>query len=155
MTEKREDGQLDRRRCFVKGKIVGEELANLYKEMKLLETSQRWPSILSPEKKAELELGTLKDIERSVNQAFTGFPDGRPRCFSPSLMACWNPTVEAVRESMEKKDWGEAAEGIKSGMETCLSFGMLGVTVVSDIAELEYVLKKRLKGEPLPFEIEE
>lgn len=154
MAEKKGNDQIARRRCFVKGKIVGEELSKLYNEMKLLETSPRWPSLLSPEKKTELELESLEHIESNVNQAFTGFPDGLPRCFSPSLMACWSPTVETVRESIESKKWGEAAEGIKHGMEPCLGFGMLGVTVVSDIAELEYVLKKRLKGEPLPFEIE-
>jgi len=155
MAEIKESEEAARRRCFVKGKIVGEDLSKLHNEMRLLETSPRWPSIMSPEKKAEFELETLEGIERDVNQAFTGYPDGLPRCFSPRQMACWRPTVEAVRDSIESKDWGEAAKGIKFGMEECLVFGMLGVTIVSDIAELEYILKKRLKGEPLPFEREE
>ena len=141
-----------RRRCFITGKLVGEGLANLHREMRLLETSPRWPSILSPEAKAKFEADVLEDINRRANQAFTGFADGYPRCFSPKMMACWEPSVDAVRESIEREDWGEAAERIKFGMEECLGLGMLGVTVTTDIAELEYILRKRLKGERLAFE---
>jgi len=42
-------------------------------------------------------------VKGKMNQVFTGFPDSLLQCFSPSLMACWRPTVEAVRESIEKK----------------------------------------------------
>lgn len=141
-----------RQRCFVKGKLVGERLANLYREMKLLETSPRWPSILSVEKKVELELSILDEIDRDVNQAFTGFPDGLPRCFSPKYMGCWKPIVEDIRGSIERREWGEAAHRIKFGLEECLGIGMLGITVTDSLSELEYILKKRLKGERLLLE---
>ena len=129
-----------RRRCFVKGYHLCEMVKGLKEHIEAIVEGK---TVLPLETNIRILKHELDDLIEEVDYAVLGYPDGYPQCFRDGKrLDGFYKKIEDLREKINTHDL-EGARLDLDVAEEILKLAALGVVVTRDIAELEYILKKK------------
>ena len=129
-----------RRRCFVKGYHICGIVKDLKDHIKAVAEGK---TVLPLETNIRLLKDRLDDLIEETDYAVLGYPDGYPACFrnGKRLDGFYTKTEDAKRK-IEAGDLAGAQSDLDVAEEV-LKLAALGVVVTRDMAELEYLIKKK------------
>lgn len=129
-----------RRRCFVKGCHVCGTIRDVREHIEAVAEGR---TVLPLETNIKLLKGRLDAITEETDYAVLGYPDGYPPCFRDGeRLDGFYKKIEDLRRKIDEDDFTGALSDLDMA-EELFKFAALGVVVTRDMAELEYLIKKR------------
>ena len=129
-----------RRRCFVKGCHVCGMMKDLKEHIKAVAEGR---TVLPLATNIKLLKDRLDDLIEETDYAVLGYPDGYPPCFMNGKRL--DGFYKKMEDAKRKIDAGDlpGAESDLDAAEEVFKLAALGVVVTRDMAELEYLIKKK------------
>jgi hypothetical protein len=138
-----------RRRCFLVGSRVAESIRD---SLETITKIKEGKTVLPIEAHKKFLKTTIDSVREDMRMAHEGFENSYPPCLKHGeIFKDIEAKLEEAYRNVESGKFDDARSSLENAHDL-IRWSSLNVVSTRDIQELEYAIKKRVKGERLPWE---